>query len=273
MTISLPDDLRVVQAGAPTDRTALVLHGGGGPRTVAPIVGHLATAFHVLAPTHPGWDGTSRPAEIDSVAALATAYLDLLRADGVQDAVLVGSSIGGWIALEMAVQAAVDDRYAGLVGAVVDVVAALATAYLDLLRADETRVPVVDGEPIADFFALDARGLAEVAWHDPERGYTDPAGVTDEQRAVQRSNGMTMAAVAGRAMSDPTLLARLGSVRVPTLVVTGASDRVVTPAYARAVAAAVPGAEFAEVPAAGHLPHLEAPEATWAVVDPFLRRV
>jgi pimeloyl-ACP methyl ester carboxylesterase len=218
MTISLPDDLRVVQAGAPTDRTALVLHGGGGPRTVAPIVGHLATAFHVLAPTHPGWDGTSRPAEIDSVAALATAYLDLLRADGVQDAVLVGSSIGGWIALEMAVQAAVDDRYAGLVGAVVDV---------DGVGA------VVDGEPIADFFALDARGLAEVAWHDPERGYTDPAGVTDEQRAVQRSNGMTMAAVAGRAMSDPTLLARLGSVRVPTLVVTGASDRVVTPAYAR----------------------------------------
>ncbi|OII30954.1 hydrolase [Curtobacterium sp. MMLR14_010] len=258
MTISLPDDLRVVQAGDSTARVALVLHGGGGPRTVAPIVGHLASAFHVLAPTHPGWDGTSRPAEIDSVAALATAWLDHLLADDVQDAVLVGSSIGGWIALEMAVQAAADDRWSGVVGAVVDI---------DGVGA------VVDGEPIADFFALDARGLAEVAWHDPERGYTDPADVTDEQRAVQRSNGATMAAVAGRGMSDPTLLARLGGVRVPTLVVAGASDRVVTPTYARAVAAAVPGAEFAEVPAAGHLPHLEAPEATWAVVDPFLRRV
>ena len=258
MTISLHDDLRVVQAGDSTARVALVLHGGGGPRTVAPIVGHLASAFHVLAPTHPGWDGTSRPAEIDSVAALATAWLDRLLADGVRDAVLVGSSIGGWIALEMAVQAAADDRWSGVVGAVVDI---------DGVGA------VVDGEPIADFFALDARGLAEVAWHDPERGYTDPADVTDEQRAVQRSNGATMAAVAGRGMSDPTLLARLGGVRVPTLVVAGASDRVVTPAYARAVAAAVPGAEFAEVPAAGHLPHLEAPEATWAVVDPFLRRV
>jgi pimeloyl-ACP methyl ester carboxylesterase len=258
MTISLPDDLRVVQAGDPTARVALLLHGGGGPRTVAPVVGHLASAFHVLAPTLPGWDGTSRPAEIDSVAALATAWLDRLLADDVRDAVLVGSSIGGWIALEMAVQAAADDRYAGLLGAVVDI---------DGVGA------VVDGEPIADFFALDARGLAEVAWHDPERGYTDPADVTDEQRAVQRSNGATMAAVAGRGMSDPTLLARLGGVRVPTLVVAGASDRVVTPAYARAVAAAVPGAEFAEVPAAGHLPHLEAPEATWAVVDPFLRRV
>jgi len=55
-------------------------------------------------------------------------------------------------------------------------------------------------------------------------------------------------------------------------VVWGASDRVVTPAYGRAVAEAVPGARFAEVPAAGHLPHLEAPEATWAVIDPFLTR-
>jgi len=236
-------------------RTALVLHGGGGPRTVAPIVAHLAPTFHVVAPTHPGWDGTQRPDGIDSVPALATAYLEQLLAAGEQDVVLVGSSIGGWIALEMAVQAAADDRFAGVVGAVVDI---------DGVGA------VVEREPIADFFALDARGLAEVAWHDPERGYQDPASVSEEQRAVQRSNGQTMAVVAGRSMSDPTLLDRLGAVRVPTLVVFGASDRVVTPAYGRAVAAAVPGAVFAEVPAAGHLPHLEAPEATWAVIDPFL---
>ncbi|PZE69413.1 alpha/beta hydrolase [Curtobacterium sp. MCPF17_018] len=236
-------------------RTALVLHGGGGPMTVAPIVAHLAPAFHVVAPTHPGWDGTPRPDGIDSVPALAAAYLEQLLAAGEQDVVLVGSSIGGWITLEMAVQAAADDRFAGVVGAVVDI---------DGVGA------VVEGEPIADFFALDARGLAEVAWHDPERGYQDPASVTEEQQAVQRSNGQTMAVVAGRSMSDPTLLRRLGAVRVPTLVVFGASDAVVTPAYGRAVAAAVPGAVFAEVPAAGHLPHLEAPGATWAVIDPFL---
>jgi pimeloyl-ACP methyl ester carboxylesterase len=236
-------------------RTALVLHGGGGPRTVAPIVAHLAPAFHVVAPTHPGWDGTPRPDGIDSVPVLATAYLEQLVTAGEQDVVLVGSSIGGWIALEMAVQAAAEDRFAGVVGAVVDI---------DGVGA------VVAGEPIADFFALDARGLAEVAWHDPARGYQDPASVTEEQRAVQRSNGQTMAVVAGRSMSDPTLLGRLGAVRVPALVVFGASDRVVTPAYGRAVAAAVPGAVFAEVPAAGHLPHLEAPDATWAVIGPFL---
>ncbi|PZE63032.1 alpha/beta hydrolase [Curtobacterium sp. MCPF17_047] len=257
MTIPLPVDLEVLEAGNPEARTALVLHGGGGPQTVAPIVGHLAPTFHTLAPTHPGWNGTSRPDDIDSIPALASAYLDHLLADGGRDVLLVGSSIGGWIALEMAIQAAADVRYRGLIGAMVDI---------DGIGA------VVDGEPIADFFALDARGLAEVAWHDPERGYMDPASFTDQQRAILQSNAQTMAAVAGRAMSDTTLLGRLGSVNVPTLVVYGESDRVVTPAYGRAVADAIPGASFVAVPAAGHLPHLEDPAATWAAIDPFIAR-
>ena len=128
---------------------------------------------------------------------------------------------------------------------------------------------VVEGEPIADFFALDARGLAELAWHDPERGYIDPAGLTDEQRAVQQGNGRTMARIAAD-MSDPTLLSRLPAVAVPTLLVWGASDRIVTPAYGRALAATIPGARFAEIRNAGHLPHLEDPEATWRAIDPFL---
>lgn len=257
MSSSLPADLPVLEAGDPAARTALVLHGGGGPQTVAPIVGHLAPIMHALAPTHPGWSGTARPDDIASVADLASAYLERLLEHGERDVVVIGSSIGGWLALEMAIQSSGDERYAGLIGAVIDI---------DGVGA------VVEGESIADFFAMDARALAEAAWHDPERGYLDPAGFTDEQRAIQQSNGRTMAVIAG-AMSDPTLVGRLGAVTVPTLVVFGESDGIVTPAYGRAVADAIPGAEFAEVPAAGHLPQLEAPDATWSVVDPFLARL
>jgi len=258
MTPSLPQNTPIVESGDPDARTALVLHGGGGPQTVAPIAGHLAATMHVLAPTHPGWNGTGRPDDIASIAQLATAYLESLIERGERDVVVVGSSIGGWIALEMAIQSAADERYVGLVGAVIDI---------DGVGA------VVEGEPGADFFALDAHQLAEAAWHNPELGYRDPATLTDEQRAIQQSNGQTMAAIAGRTMSDATLLDRLDAVAVPTLVVFGASDRIVTPAYGQAVARAIAGAEFAVIADAGHLPHLEAPEATWAVVDPFVNRI
>ncbi|MEV8214117.1 alpha/beta fold hydrolase [Leifsonia sp. NPDC077715] len=249
------EELPLAQAGDPASRVALVLHGGGGPRTVAPIVAHLGTTMHAVAPTHPGWEGTALPDSIASVSDLAAAYLADLAERGDRGVVLVGSSIGGWIALEMAQQATRVPRFEGVVGAVVVI--------------DGVGV-VVDGEPIADFFALDARGLAELAWHDPDRGYTDPATLTDQQRAMQASNGRTMARIAGAGMSDPALLGRLGALEAPTLVIWGASDRIATPAYGRALADVIPGARFAEIPAAGHLPHLENPDATWAALDPFL---
>ncbi|MCS5733787.1 alpha/beta fold hydrolase [Herbiconiux daphne] len=249
----------LTERGEPTAPTALVLHGGGGPRTVAPIVSHLDVGRHVLAPTHPGWDGTPLPTELTSVSRLATAYLELLKERGEHDVALVGSSIGGWIALEMAVQAAGDERFAGLLGPVVVI--------------DSVGIEVPE-EPAADFFALSPRELAEHAWHDPDRGYIDPAGLTDEQRAVLAGNGKAMATIAGTTMSDPTLLARLGGISqdTPLLVVWGASDRIVTPAYGRALARAVPGAEFVQIEEAGHLPHLEAPEATWVAIDAFLEK-
>ncbi|MFB2598134.1 alpha/beta fold hydrolase [Herbiconiux sp. P17] len=250
----------VVEAGDPSLPTALVLHGGGGPRTVAPIVGHLATTRHVLAPTHPGWDGTALPEHLTSVAQLAGDYLELMLSAATESreqggVTLVGSSIGGWIALEMAIQAADDPRYSRLIDSVV---------VIDAVGAE------VAGEPVADFFSLSPRQLAELAWHDADRGFIDPAGLSDEQRSVQTGNARAMAAIAGTAMSDPTLLARLSAVTVPTLVVWGASDRVVTPAYGRALAAAIPNASFVQIEDAGHLPHLEAGAATFEAVDRFL---
>lgn len=220
-----------------------------------PLAGHVSLHRHVLAPTHPGWDGTDRPDSITSIAQLAGGYLARLQERGYTDVVLIGSSIGGWIALEMAVQAASAEQYRTSIGAVV---------VIDGVGA------IVDEEPVADFFGLDARELAEAAWHDPDRGYTDPATFTDEQRAMQLANRHTMDTLAGRNMSDPTLTPRLDAITVPTLVVRGECDRIVTPAYGRAIADAISGAQFVEIAHAGHLPHLETPDATWTAIDPFL---
>lgn len=250
-------DVRGPDAVPPTDApTALVLHGGGGPGTVTPIAAHLAATHTVLTPTHPGWDGTVRPAGLDSVAALAARYLGLLDDRGVQDALVVGSSLGGWAALEMAVQDA--ERGGHAVGRVV------------VVDAVGIEVP---GDPVRDISGMAPAEIARYSWHDPAaaRTSTDPSALTDERRAQQAANMAALQVYAGGpTMTDPTLAARLTAVAVPALVVWGASDRVVTPAHGAAIAAALPDARLVVVEAAGHLPQLEQPGPTAAALDAFL---
>ncbi|HEV7965658.1 MAG TPA: alpha/beta hydrolase [Actinoplanes sp.] len=227
--------------------TALVLHGGGGPRTVQGIADHLAPSMDVILPTHPGWDGTDRPATINGIADLAALYLDLLAERDLTDVLVIGSSLGGWTAAEMAA------RDSGRIG--------------KLVLIDAVGI-TVEGAPIRDFFALDPRGVAEYAWHDSERYYVDPATMPPAQREMQQANMATMRAIAGE-MQDPTLAGRLSEVHVPTLVLWGESDRIVTPAYGRAFANAFGKAEFQVVAEAGHLPQLEQPAATFGLLDAF----
>lgn len=239
--------------GARTDaRTALVLHGGGGVGTVAGIAEHLADGgWQVLLPTHPGWDGSTRPDHIDSIADLALAYLYLLAERDLHDVLVIGSSMGGWIGAQLALIDA-GSRIGGLV-------------LIDAVGVD------IPGEPITDFFALDARGIAEHSYHDPDRFAVDPSTLTEERRAQMANNVAALRTYAGDPyMHDPRLALRLGRVQTPTAVIWGDSDRIVTPGYGKAYAELLPNARFVTVPEAGHLPQLEQPEATFAILDAAL---
>ncbi|NUP44790.1 MAG: alpha/beta hydrolase [Streptomyces sp.] len=252
-TTTVHADLSLTVSEAGTGRPVLMLHGGGGPATVAGLARHLSRTAHALVPVHPGWDGTDRPARLTGVGDLALAYLDELRDRGLRDVAVVGSSLGGWVAAEMALR-----DTAGLV--------------TGLVLIDAVGVHV-DGEPIADVFALDPRALAEHSWHDPDRFHVDPAAIPADELARRQGNMATMRVLAGDPyMHDPHLLDRLARVRVPALLLWGESDRVVTPAYGAAFAAALPDAHLAVIPAAGHLPQIEQPEATHTLIDAFLRR-
>jgi pimeloyl-ACP methyl ester carboxylesterase len=259
--------LTIAESGPETTRVALVLHGGGGPATVTGIAAHLARSMRVLTPTHPGWNGTERPDWLSDVAALADVYLDLLADAGYRDVLVVGSSVGGWIAAEMAVRDA-----AGQGGGLVDGLASgLASRLVGGLVVIDGVGITVEGHPMTDFFALDARGVAEHSYHDPERFYVDPASLTEEQRTQRIGNMATLRALAGEPyMHDPTLSGRLAGISVPTLVVWGESDRIATSGYGRAFAERVPGARFELILRAGHLPQLERPEATFDAIDGFL---
>jgi pimeloyl-ACP methyl ester carboxylesterase len=250
-TIDLQPDLSIRLSEAGSGAAALILHGGGGPATVEPIAAHLATTHLALTPTHPGWDGSARPARLGRIEGLAAVYLDLLRVLDLADVLVVGSSIGGWIAAEMALG---DGRER--IGRLV------------LIDSVGVEIP---GQPIRDFFALDARGVADYSFHDGDRFYVDPATLPAEQLAGRQANMATMRVLAGDPyMHDPSLLGRLGEVSIPTLVLWGDSDRIVTPDYGRAMAAAFPDARFEIVREAGHLPQLEQPEPTFRSIDAFL---
>jgi pimeloyl-ACP methyl ester carboxylesterase len=123
---------------------------------------------------------------------------------------------------------------------------------------------------MADFFSLTPRGIAEHAYHEPDRFFVDPATLPPERLAQQRANIATLRALAGEPyMHDPKLLARLPQVRIPTLVIWGDSDRIATPAYGAAYARAFGNARFELIDKAGHLPQLERPEALFPLLDAF----
>ncbi|MET7381200.1 alpha/beta fold hydrolase [Streptomyces sp. NPDC005526] len=245
-------DLPLTLSEAGAGRPVLVLHGGGGRATVAGLAAHLSRTAHALTPVHPGWDGTPRPDWLTGADDLALAYLHLLGDRGLADVLVVGSSFGGWIAAEMAVR-----DTAGLVTGLV------------LIDAVGVHVP---SEPITDVFSLDARALAEHSWHDPDRYHVDPAGIPAGELAVRRANMATLRTLAGDPyMHDPKLLRRLGRVDRPALLLWGESDRVVTPAYGAAYARAFGDGRLEVVPGAGHLPQIERPDATLALVDAHLR--
>jgi len=224
-------------------RPVLLLHGGGGPFTVASIAAHVAEYAHVIAPTHPGFNGTERPASINSVKALAAEYTKLLAERDLHNVLVIGSSIGGWLGAEIALQD-VDHRITGLV----------------LLNAAGVNVP---GNSVRDISGMAPQELAQYSFHDPSKLRVPPP--TPEGLAIAQGNAATM----GVLSSAPTPVADFGAITTPTLVIWGESDRVVDLDYGRAFAGAIPGAEFVVIPEAGHLPHLENPDAVFAAVDAF----
>ena len=98
---------------AGTGPPLLFLHGGDYVAQNRPFLDRLAARFRVVAPRHPGFGHTQRPPWFRSVHDIAYLYLDLLDRLDLKDTVLVGSSLGGWIALEMAVRS--QARLGGLV--------------------------------------------------------------------------------------------------------------------------------------------------------------
>lgn len=247
LTDTLPSlwrELTVTDLGE--GRVVLLLHGGAGPTSVTGFATLLAeNGFRAITPVHPGFAGTPRRTGTTDVPGLASMYAAVLDELELSDVVVVGSSLGGWVAAELALLAP------SRVGALV---------LIDAIGIDVT------GHPVANVLALTPDEITELAFHDADRFRVDPATLPPAAQAAMAADGAALAAYTGGSPSDPTLAGRLGGITAPTLVLWGASDGIVEPGYGRAYAAAIPGARFELIPDAGHQPQLEAPEPTLRAV-------
>ncbi|MCO6003702.1 alpha/beta hydrolase [Actinoallomurus purpureus] len=228
-------------------RPVLLLHGGAGPDSVTGFADLMASRspFRVLTPIHPGFGGTPRPDRLDSIRALAEVYHRLLDHLDLTDVTVVGSSIGGWIAAELAVRAG--ERVARVV-------------LIDAVGLESAE------HPVADFFSLTLDQVVDISYADPDAHRIDMSTFTDAQKAIAAGNRAALQTYGGRSMADPGLAPRLTGITAPTLVVWGEADGMVTPAYGKEYAAAIPGATFCLLPDAGHLPQLETPDALLTLI-------
>jgi pimeloyl-ACP methyl ester carboxylesterase len=223
-------------------RPLLFLHPGIGIERTAPVLDLLAKSAHVIAPTHPGFGTSELPSSFTSIDDLAYFYLDLLEELDLRGVTVVGVSLGGWIAAEIAVKST--ERLSGLV------------------LADAVGIKVGDRETrdVVDIFAITEEQFNALAYFDPKLAQRDYKAMAESDvRAVARNREATARFAWSPYMHDPKLKGRLHRIRIPTLFLWGSNDRILSEGYGRAYCAAIAGARFELIECAGHFPHLDQP--------------
>jgi pimeloyl-ACP methyl ester carboxylesterase len=230
----------------------LFLHGGDYVAQNRPFLERLARRRRVVAPRHPGFGRSERPDGYRTVHDLAYLYLDWLDREGGENTTVVGSSFGGWIALEMAV------RDPARIGRLV------------LIDSLGLKFGGREERDIADIYALPEEELRRRTFVEPERWVPDYTALSDEAAtAIVRDREATALYGWRPYMHDPGLRQWLHRVRAPALVLWGEADGIVGLDYGRKLATALPQGRFVAIARAGHYPQIERPEEVAAAIEDF----
>lgn len=208
-----------------TGPTLVYLHGGGGTREWAPIHRALSENFDVIAPEHPGFGDTDRPEDLDTWQDFILHYDAFFRALELRDFHLVGTSLGAWLA------------------------ANIATTYPDRFRSLTLVTPLgarIEDEPFIDLFRMSDDDEAAAMFNGRQDRYIDDlvqeGGLDDVIHAFHEQT--TCALLMWNPRYELKFDRRLRRVTIPTLVVGAEDDRVVGNLQAERFATLIPQASL-----------------------------
>jgi len=242
-------NVRLLRGGRAGAQPLIFLHGAGGHVGWMGFLDALAENYAVFAPEHPGFGRSDDPAWLDEVDDLAYFYLDFIETLGLDRVHLIGTSLGGWIAAELAVRN--QTRLASLT-----LVCAVGIT--------------ANSKPIDDIFRMPVEENLRRFYADPERAVRRLADMANVDMNMVTKNRNTVTRLAYRPrFYNPSLAKWLHRITVPTLLVWGDKDGLVPPAFGEAYRAAIPGSRLVVLKDAGHAPFDEQKDAFLATFRNF----
>lgn len=240
--------IRLMRGGA--GEPLVYLHGASGASWL-PFLQKLTDNFDVIVPEHPGFGESDAPAWLDNIHDLAYFYLDLFAALQLSGIHLVGNSLGGWIAAEIAVRS---------------------TQCLGSLTLAGSAGLYVPGVAQVDSYLISEEQRLTSFFHDQSKAKEMIARVLHpDMEDIALKNRQTAAKLSWQPRShDPHLAKWLHRIDVPTLLIWGDTDRLFPKEHAQAWKAAIPGAKLVTIPKCGHVPQIEQPEAFNAALKDFI---
>ena len=216
----------------------LYLHGARGLSAWAPFMEQLAQRFDVIVPEHPGFGASDTPEWLDNIGDLAYFYMDVIEALKLERIVLVGSSLGGWLAAEIAVRS---------------------TEKLQSLVLSAAAGIHVKGLSKGDFFLWSREEGTRNLFHDQKLAEQMLAlPVSDEQQMTEAKNRLITAKLGWQPrLYNPHLYKWLHRIDVPTLLLWGDDDKVIPPGYGPAYQKLIPGSKLEVIRDCGHVPQTE----------------
>ena len=234
----------------------LFLHGAGGNSGWQAYHEELSKSYTVYVPSQPGFNGTGRPAWVYTINDVCHFNLALAQKLGLDQYILMGSSMGGWIAAEMAAMCSHNLKA--------------------LILVDAAGIKPERGE-IAEIFMVSAQTRLKQRFHDPAQvpyyeNYTRE--LTPEEQLVEHSNREMASRLCWRPyLHNLSLPYYLGKIGTPTLIVWGQQDAIIPVECGDLYRSAIPNATLKTIETCGHSPAVEKPQEFLSIVTEFLSKV